>query len=68
MNDAYPLSDLTLARRLERCEARTNAAFVETRARLRPESNATWIECAGAYAMFDGIGSPLTQTDRKSVV
>ncbi len=62
MNDAYPLSDLTLARRLERCEAKTNAAFVETRARLRPESGATWIECAGAYAMFDVIGSPLTQT------
>jgi GNAT superfamily N-acetyltransferase len=62
MNDAWPLSDLTLARRLERCEAKTNAAFVETRARLRPESGATWIECAGAYAMFDGVGSPLTQT------
>jgi GNAT superfamily N-acetyltransferase len=62
MNDAYPLSDLTLARRLEGCEAKTNAAFVETRARLRPESGATWIECAGAYAMFDGVGSPLTQT------
>lgn len=62
MIDAYPLSDLTLARRLERCEAKANAAFVETRARLRPEIGATWIECAGAYAMFDGVGSPLTQT------
>lgn len=62
MNDAYPLCDLALARRLERCEAKTNAAFVEARARLRSESNATWIECAGAYAMFDGVGSPLTQT------
>ena len=62
MNDVYPLSDINLARRLERCEAKANAAFVETRARLHPESGATWIECAGAYAMFDGIGSPLTQT------
>ena len=62
VNDAYPLSDLTLSRRLERCEAKANAAFVESRARLRPESGATWIECAGAYAMFDGAGSPLTQT------
>ncbi|HEU4888215.1 MAG TPA: GNAT family N-acetyltransferase [Thermoanaerobaculia bacterium] len=60
--DAYPLSDLTLARRLERCEAKSNAAFVEARARLRPETGATWMECAGAYAMFDGVGSPLTQT------
>lgn len=62
MNDDYPLSDLTLARRLERCESKSNAAFVEARARLRPESAAAWIECAGAYAMFDGVGSPLTQT------
>lgn len=62
VNDAYPLSDLTLARRLERCEAKANAAFVESRARLRPAVGATWIECAGAYAMFDGVGSPLTQT------
>jgi GNAT superfamily N-acetyltransferase len=58
----YPLSDLMLARRLERCEGKSNAAFVEARARLAPESAATWIECAGAYAMFDGAGSPMTQT------
>ena len=58
----YPLADLALSRRLERCEARSNAAFVESRARLMPEVNATWIERAGAFAMFDGIGSPLTQT------
>lgn len=59
---AYPLADIALARRLERCEARANAAFVESRARLSPELGATWIECAGAFAMFDGVGSPLTQT------
>lgn len=58
----YALADLALARRLERCEGTANAAFVEARARLHPEIGATWIECAGAYAMFDGIGSPLTQT------
>jgi GNAT superfamily N-acetyltransferase len=62
VNDIYPLSDLTLSRRLERCEGKANAAFVEARSRLQPESGATWIECAGAYAMFDGVGSPLTQT------
>jgi GNAT superfamily N-acetyltransferase len=58
----YPLADLELSRRLERCEARANAAFVESRARRTPEIGAQWIECAGAYAMFDGVGSPLTQT------
>jgi GNAT superfamily N-acetyltransferase len=62
VNLTYPLSDIALSRRLESCEGKTNAAFVEARARLRPESGATWIECAGAYALFDGVGSPLTQT------
>jgi hypothetical protein len=57
-----PFSDLNLSRRLERAEGRSNAEFVEARARLFPESGAEWIEVAGAYAMFDGIGSPLTQT------
>ena len=55
-------SDLTLSQKLERTEARSNADFVETRARLQPESGATWIEVGGAYAMFDGVESPLTQT------
>ena len=59
---AYPFSDLALARRLERAEASRNAAFVETRAELQPGLQATWTEVAGAYAMFDGVGSPLTQS------
>ena len=58
----YPHSDLSLSRRLERCEGRANPALVEARARLDPGVGATWIECAGAYALFDGIASPLTQT------
>ncbi len=58
----FPFSDLTLSRRLERAEARSNADFVEARAGLFPDSGAQWIEVAGAYAMFDGIGSPITQT------
>lgn len=62
MIDHYPLCDIHLARRLERCEGSANAAFVESRARHVPELGATWIERAGAYAMYDGIGSPLTQT------
>jgi hypothetical protein len=59
--DRY-LVDLALARRLERAEARGNAEFVEARARAFPEIGAQWIEVAGAYAMYDGAGSPCTQT------
>lgn len=59
---SYPFSDLSLARRLERTEARSNADFVEARAKLFPDSGARWIDVAGAYAMYDGINSPLTQT------
>lgn len=55
-------SDKALSQKLERAEARANADFVETRARLQPESGAVWIEVAGAYAMFDGVESPCTQT------
>jgi len=55
-------SDLSLSRRLERTEGRSNADFVEARAELNPEIGAEWIEVAGAYAMFDGTGSPVTQT------
>ena len=55
-------SDKNLSRRLERTEARSNASFVEARAETFPESGADWIEVAGAYAMFDGVESPLTQT------
>jgi GNAT superfamily N-acetyltransferase len=57
-----PFSDLSLSRRLERAEGRSNADFIEARTKLFPESDAEWIEVAGAYAMFDGIDSPLTQT------
>jgi hypothetical protein len=53
---------LDLARRLERAEAESNARFVEARAKCSPETGATWIEVAGAYAMFDGPSSPCTQT------
>ena len=58
----YPFADIDLARRLERTEARGNAEFVEARVKSHPDRGATWIEVAGAYAMFDGAGSPLTQT------
>src|SRR5262245_30643333 len=57
-----PFADLSLSRRLERAEGAANADFVEARAEFFPGSGAQWIEVAGAYAMFDGVGSPLTQT------
>jgi hypothetical protein len=55
-------ADHALAQRLECTEARSNAAFVEARARRQPALGARWREVAGAYAMFDGVESPLTQT------
>lgn len=55
-------SDKKLSQKLERTEARSNADFVATRAQIEPESGAEWIEVGGAYAMFDGVESPLTQT------
>lgn len=58
----YPLVDAELSARLERAEARANAGFVDARARLQPESGATWTDVGGTWAMFDGVGSPLTQT------
>jgi hypothetical protein len=43
-------------------EAIGGARFVEARRRLAPEIGAQWIEVGGAYAMFDGPASPVTQT------
>ena len=55
-------SDKTLSQKIERTEARSNADFIESRAKLFPGSGADWIEIAGVYAMFDAIDSPTTQT------
>jgi GNAT superfamily N-acetyltransferase len=55
-------ADLDLSRRLERAEGRSCLEFAEARERLHPESGATWMECAGAYAVFDGVESPVTQS------
>ncbi|HSR52682.1 MAG TPA: GNAT family N-acetyltransferase, partial [Acidobacteriota bacterium] len=55
-------ADRKLARLLEAAEAESNRSFVEARARVSPEVGAAWIEVAGAYALFDGPSSPLTQT------
>jgi hypothetical protein len=55
-------ADVQLSQRLERAEGLAGAAYVESRARLDPSSGACWISEAGAYAMFDGPESPVTQT------
>lgn len=57
-----PFSDLALSRRLERAEGTACRQFAEARRRAFPDSGAAWIECASAYAVFDGIDSPVTQT------
>ena len=54
--------DLALSQRLERSEGHACAQYAEARRRLFPDSGAEWMECAGAYAVFDGIESPVTQT------
>ena len=59
---SFPFADLELSQRLERAEGFGNSRFVEARARLFPDSGSTWIEVAGARAMFDGISAPTTQT------
>jgi GNAT superfamily N-acetyltransferase len=57
-----PVTDLALSRRLERAEALGGARFVESRARVEPESGAQWIEIAEAWVLYDGPRSPVTQT------
>ncbi len=42
---------------LERCRS-----FAESRRRLKPDCGSEWIECGGAWAVFDGVGSPVTQS------
>jgi GNAT superfamily N-acetyltransferase len=51
-----------IALRLERAEAEANIAFVEARAALAPDVGAAWRAIDGTLAMFDGVGSPVTQT------
>ena len=51
----------SLTRQLELAEAHNNLAFVETQAQVDPEHGVAWLEVAGAYAMFNGPDSPLTQ-------
>ena len=61
-NHAMAFADLTLSKRLERAEGHACAEYAEARRRLYPDSSAEWIECAGTYAVFDGVDSPVTQS------
>jgi len=55
-------ADLALSRRLEHAEGHACREFAVARRKLFPASGATWMECAGAYVVFDGVDSPVTQT------
>ena len=55
-------SDFEMSQRLERAEGFACVQQAEARRRHSPTSGAAWIECGGAYAVFDGIDSPCTQT------
>ena len=57
-----PFSDLALSKRLERAEGHACVQYAEAQHRLFPKSGAAWIECAGAYAVFNGVHSPITQS------
>ncbi|HEX3187478.1 MAG TPA: GNAT family N-acetyltransferase [Pyrinomonadaceae bacterium] len=61
-DEQYPFADIELARRLERTEAQGSTNFIEARVKAFPDMGAKWIEVAGAYAMLDAPGSPLSQT------
>jgi len=54
--------DLELSRRLERTEGAVAGSFSPVKQRLMPEVCATWHDFGGAYAIFDGATSPLTQS------
>lgn len=59
--------DKTLARRLERTEGAINASFIDARRALALAASEAapplaWRDFDGTYAMFDGVGSPMTQT------
>lgn len=62
MPDVTLFADDTLAHRLEQAEAYANRKSVEARSQLSPGLGATWKQFGAAFAMFDGVGSPLTQT------
>jgi GNAT superfamily N-acetyltransferase len=55
-------SDLDLSKRLERAEGYACLQWAQARRLVLPTCGSTWIEHAGAFAVFDGVESPVTQT------
>ena len=55
-------SDVATTRRLERAEGFGCLQHAEARRQIYPGSGAEWMECGGAFAIFDGVDSPCTQT------
>ena len=55
-------ADLELAKRLEAAEGYGCAQFADARKKLDPTSPSTWMTCAGATVVFDGVDAPTTQT------
>ena len=54
--------DFALAKRLENAEGSSAGHFVDARAAVSLKSGAERINVGGAYVLFDGIESPITQT------
>ena len=61
MSNSY-VTDHALASRLEYAEAKACVADIEARSVADPQRGAEWIEVDKTFAMFDGPGSPLTQS------
>jgi GNAT superfamily N-acetyltransferase len=55
-------SDIATSRRLERAEGFACAQHAEARRRIDPCGGAEWMQCGGAFAVFNGVDSPVTQT------
>ena len=55
-------ADLRLAKRLEAAEGYGCAQFADARKKVDAASSSTWMTCAGATVVFDGVDSPITQT------
>lgn len=55
-------ADRELTMRLEAAEGYACAQFAEARKRVFPECGSTWMRCAGATVVFDGVDAPTTQT------
>jgi GNAT superfamily N-acetyltransferase len=47
---------------LESAEGHACLEYAQAHARVLPASGAAWTRCAGAYVVFDGPESPITQT------